>query len=1597
MTKFSTTDLNIIHNSLIKEQDEAKRMQAQASAQLSQRVSDVAKMYPMLPPEVILPGAKAGWNDDQFKMTAQKLAQMSNDDPDRLNPPETVKKNKSFWQRNFVDKVKTASRWTTAAFNFPLEMVQGAGSQFFDKNPGVKGWFASTELGSMVMEDEKSGSGWFVGGKTKENQGRRARQYRGEVGGHAWTIGRGLASVMLPENSTAFNLLSGLIDGGVALYVPTVPGAKGVSAAAKTVRETGAGGKGVQAAAELVARAGREGAKLKPSQMSAEEFNALRTQLTNSTGWVGDTIDLGKFNGFLATSDGRRLVENLRDANTLDDVYKVTNDNLYLDTAKRLRDAKTDGDVMEVLIDTIGTQTGLTRTRLPGTARTFATKKRMMDFLEEVPVLSSRKVRRLASNVPRTRFTLDVADDPIEARNSIKAIGNWARQNLLPDDTWEFNTFDDAGNAIVKQMPGRRQILDRAADVMIGEGATPTAKKAFKAEFNDVLKASLEQSGIPREIVEALWRRQQVISSRNRLYNLNAAGEFTDSGFYMGLVSNNKKYANGILVSPQNAAELADNVVEMPDPRQIRALTSNLSWIYTKSKAGAMRKAAKEARVTGEDLNLARLAEAGQLRLPFAAIDAVQQLWRTSTLMTAAYGVRNLIEGQIRLTFSQSGDVTSLGRHPLQHTMWATKTKGAGDIEGNMWEGVPIGEAASKTQREYDLAVNSAAASYMNDPVANFRMAERTGDWNLARKGFDDKEQVVLGHGDQIGKLNADVVDRLIAAGADDAEIKAILNYAGTAPDARNAALEKFKGTIGKDDVDEWYRNIYDLHINGRQVFIPGDGGRPGYFAPETQSVDLNIERNMDLYLQESRDRVMTMTGGRGELMQIVATGQMPTERIIAAEFGLTRADIDTVVEIPTPSGRGRRFARVVDIDQNGEAVIRPFAFSRGEATGDLKRLLGRDDIYNNPNMPQAYGVESRAPQWADKNSNLRQRWDETVNMFFGHLYNRPAKFLERSVAYRQRYFNWVDELVPSLDQGALDELVDVVTRKAANLQIPPSQYVGDAKRWERILEFQSGQRKSYGTLNLSEANAYAKGLALDDLKVMLYDASERNNLTDIARVVMPFAQAQIDFYKALGRMAFVDTGFGRMPNLYNLRKATQIVDGGISADPDNDGNGFFYRDPNTGQWSFSYPMGDKFLGKLTSLVGGGPGIMANMQAPVGGVLLGFDFRPGLGPVGQFATSAVLPDSPQFDEIRNYLLPFGETAFKGETTGQQVYKSFVPSWAQKVISGLTDTPEGSSIYANTFFETYQALAATGKYDMANPDDLERLRNDAKSKAKVLTVMRGFIQFSGPSRFSPEFEVSTKQGDVLATTLTKEFFDMQNDTAQGGYGTAVQRFIETFGEDAFIYLGRKSRSLIGGLESTEQAGRFQAEHPELFRRYKDVAGFFAPGGGSYSQAAYFRQLQTGAKERISAEESMKQAQRLIGYSYYKTMRDKAGPYPTDEQREYLRKYREFLVKKYPGFGEGDTKTTQERMDQIERLRQAADSLPDNPVSQGIKVYLAKRDEALGQLAQVGLTTLSGKKAESMREYLFQYGEAVAETYPDFGRVWEQLLSYEVDLG
>ena len=169
-TRISLDTEDIIKNTIVAEGEKTNQFVSSATPQLAQRVGQIHTNYPGLPAGVKLSLAKAGFTDAQIEQiypsASTAVVQQS------VQP----KKQKSWFERNVMDKAKTASRYAFAGLNLPLDFVQGSLAQITDTNDDIKGWFISTDLGSLIANDTEAGSGWFMGDKARELQAERARR-----------------------------------------------------------------------------------------------------------------------------------------------------------------------------------------------------------------------------------------------------------------------------------------------------------------------------------------------------------------------------------------------------------------------------------------------------------------------------------------------------------------------------------------------------------------------------------------------------------------------------------------------------------------------------------------------------------------------------------------------------------------------------------------------------------------------------------------------------------------------------------------------------------------------------------------------------------------------------------------------------------------------------------------------------------------------------------------------------------------------------------------------------------------------------------------------------------------------------------------------------------------------------------------------------------------------------------------------------------------------------------------------------------------------------------------------------------------------------
>jgi hypothetical protein len=317
----------------------------------------------------------------------------------------------------------------------------------------------------------------------------------------------------------------------------------------------------------------------------------------------------------------------------------------------------------------------------------------------------------------------------------------------------------------------------------------------------------------------------------------------------------------------------------------------------------------------------------------------------------------------------------------------------------------------------------------------------------------------------------------------------------------------------------------------------------------------------------------------------------------------------------------------------------------------------------------------------------------------------------------------------------------------------------------------------------------------------------------------------------------------------------------------------------------------------------------------------------------------------------------------------------------------------ASIYGNTYGETVKYNAASGDYDLKDPNEVAKMYADSKRQAQILAGVRALFQFTGPTSPQVDFRVETEGGDVIASTIAQAYYDLQADNPD----TAVAEFIKKFGENAFAYLGHKTEAIAGGLENSKAFGDWAKSNSGLMEQYKKTAGYFAPGGDDFSFETYNRQLQRGERRRLSTAEMLAGAQNRIGMSIYREKRNQLGDTITAPQREWLSQWRVYLNSKYPGFPVQADFNPGEFENTITELKSIIqdDRLKDNDVADAISQYLTARDSALAKAGSANLKSLDSAKAQPLRDWLSSIAQVLVQQTPEFSRIFEDKLAAEVD--
>lgn len=1631
-----------------------QRALATATPELATSITEVYKRANFLKPSQVVPLAKAGASTQAVDLANKTAATLT------LAPEPPEEKSRNFFQRNFYDPLKKATRYTFAAANFFPEFVQGGLAQW--AKPGdtmfQEGWFSATTLGSMLQNPEMQGEGFFASKELMDKQAERARKYRGTIGrgDKAFTAGRASAGLFLPEDSLAYNMLSGLVDGALAWYVdPTLNAGKYLKAyrfAKNAIPDTTVAKKlvdslrqsskldearylqeSIDAADEAVARG-----LPRPSIISRDEARTLAGNIDQQK----QVWDNTEFTKWWSRNRGARRIEKRIDG--VRDEFLKYNDGLI---------AKLDGlEGNELMIQQAKNYNDMQRRQ---SYLGYKIQEELFDgtishdealrFLQpgegnEARFVIAEAAARLGAEPGANQlglFPTDIRDLPgaqakVLSRFAnatvyrVPKVKNYAQRQLgvmsesqllvrgTPEDRFKaVRNIDRMLNIVKDRLPEGvyEDIIGRAAYAYNANTGSPTAVYETRNIVKDALSQVLEKGyEVPPSVVKKVMKNydEQFKALRTRIsteLGENPGHRFIRSLIDAGLVDEGQiirqlagrgtaiKSIDDLdakIISPTVISELLHNVQVLPDARTLRRLAKDPFFKRTIGRIATTKE--------GDPRAFLELTEFLQ-----------QDVWKPLTLMNPGYIARNLLDGQFHVALAGQKNLAGLFNNPAAFFMVAIGRRAPESIMQESLMGkakkatdgaIDTSEATSVAQEIYLETISRNTSKWVGDPAdAAYRTIAGNDYAEVDR--LTNPENHTLGILDQLRMIFTDrVVRRAFFAGNEkpllySKEVDAVIDDLNKQPELRRQIVELARGGFryGQENgrqirIKPTLRELSDEDMLLRSWVQTEVFGRVEKWK-NTPELRVMAAHNLVPYMEPGASRVVVdeIVPTEDKLSKIISfEGKPGVGTVLQSEsdafnhvvIGTRRGMVPLKMSDGTEKMVERDIWEVVPVRAGAKAKESETIFGKVDdpfnpkpynenALDVINRVYDSAENRANELIPARTGYVVRINPNDQKGlDRVRAKWKNVTNGFFEGIAGATMEKLEKSPIFRQYYYNYVVENADLLSPAEFTKMIDNIKAGASRLGISEEAYVNLGRRdYKKLLA-----TKATGEGTVEQLNEFAAKRSQVAMKGLLFDAAERRNVEDAMRILVPFGAA---WREVLTKYA---AQFADDPT--NFRKVERVFTGLTNVDLENDGTGFFYKDPQSGQYMFNFPLSDKMSQLFT-------GLTAPLVAPVKGLNVGLTFMPAFGPVGQISANFLLPFVPKENDFRKTFLPYG-------TPGSS-FMDFTPGWLRKTFDAIEANPDKmDGFYSQTYVETVRAMYAKGDYDLSDIDQKEQLLNDARGKAKILSIFRAVNQFVGPAAGSVRFEIDTKEGDVYMAHLVREFQKLQ----EADYDSSIEQFLDTYGDDMMLYVSGKSRSEIQGLEPTQKFEDWSQENKSLMEKFKNTAAFFAPGGDDFSFQVWKSQVDRGERVRLSADEVIAQAQLMVGSAKYRAARLKFGPYPTREQQAWLREYRTVLNEELPGFPRVASFDPAEFPTFIDELKLAvADpKLQDNEAAQATVQYLERREEALAAAQQAGYVGLSSRAAVPLRNYLASIADELIAEYPEFKRIYEQKLQAEL---
>ena len=1203
--------------------------------------------------------------------------------------------------------------------------------------------------------------------------------------------------------------------------------------------------------------------------------------------------------------------------------------------------------------------------------------------------------------------------------------------------------------------PVQQGVIGAVEDIAVS-GGSQTAAYEIDKMVETILGMSMAARGIPGEVIDSVVKTRKLKMDTFRRYATDSAANPQDFNQVQileqlglldldqivldfakqGIVLNKDEIKN---IGPGLVSDLFNRVVILPDMDQITGIAQNP---YFRKTFGQLTRIS-----SGPDIGKSK---------PFIKkLDvAINKGWKAAILSQPAYLIRNLIDGHVRVALSGHSGLTSSIKDPTLWASWMKKQKGATDLFGRVIDMDLVDELAAKASSELSeadktlLGVANAERWILADTgnVPHSTMARFIQDGSVSVVTKADPQQYAVGTIDQLRKISMSASEQMYARFAHiqdlDKRAEAMLQYLytkeGMSAQQELLSLGRSGLTLGTDKgplmSDGLIPSIGDgvYPIKG-QVALETGADRTAYLKTIIQT---QLSGRVHAYSEIPELRTVIMTNripainpqtGRAVIFDYPFTPQIKANTInisgdpkkpesyiggILTHMSGTQYFIEDVVIKPNAVGKNIPYVHLIELvdDEIGWATNGETQ-NYGDAMINFVKNFVKGTDKDVADLPQQVLHANRSlASEADKRGMIQNY----IDIVFTGLYQGDSKLIAsaskklaigRSMTALEklptfRMLLW-DTYLKNIKSVSYDEAVrarTAVLQIAAENNMTPNSVMGGTRLQDRFGDLvkiiDRGPNSSWGKNTIEQLDQYAYALADSTMRDMFFDAATKTNFetNQFMSLAFQFASAQ--------KTALAGLVEAMIKNPQTVLKGKRTLDAGVNADQPGPRQGFFYKDPGSGDYMYTVPLSGVMVQgftKLMNTLSGRPnaptGPPAGVSAPLKGINIGLQWLPSLGPIGSFGASYILPHVPGGDFVAKLFLN------RGSAKGTKAVTNLIPTVVKRFANLVDADPQKvNTKFGQTYVETVLALSTTGDYDFSTPEKIEsewqRLLKDAQNPAKAITVVEMLTSFIGPSTGTTDYLLETKGGEVYLSQIASELQKLRDQD----YESAIPKFLNTFGYDFMLFVSGKTEARgVEGLQFTEDFMDWQKSNDGFINKNRQVASYFGPEGDTFSWASFAYQLEKGFQYRLKPDDLKDAADYAVGASLYRAERNKYPAYLDAETQKKFTAFREGLHLRLPGYPAKPSFNPSQFPDFIDKLKIAAQdpSVSQTPIAKSITEYLNFREKILGALAEQGYPGFKSKRAWPARQQMIEKANKLIEENPEFARVYDRKLSAEVE--